>query len=129
MRKLMLFQVVPTRVHGIVDYIEGPTLLAAPMLFGLQDVPASALAPRIAGTGSTLYSLVTDYEVAPVRMLPMAGHLALDVMAGSLLAASPWLFGFAKSGRQYWLPHVLVGVGKVGIALMTRTQPSDRPQL
>jgi hypothetical protein len=43
------------------------------------------------------------------------------------LAASPWLFGFAGSGRRYWLPHVLVGAAKATIALTTKIQPSDKP--
>lgn len=123
----MLFQVIPTRVHGIIDYIEAPTLLAAPELFGLKSVPTSALVPRLAGAGGAIYSPMTDYEVGIIRVLPMPAHLAIDLVVGSLLAASPWLFGFAKAGRRYWLPHVLVGTGKLAVALCTKTQPSDRP--
>lgn len=123
----MLMQVIPTRVHGIVDYIEGPALLVAPGVLGLGDVPAAAVALRLAGAGSATYSAATDYEVGIVRVLPMVGHLALDLVAVAGLAASPWLFGFAKSGRKYWLPHVLVGATKAAIALTTKTQPSDRP--
>lgn len=123
----MLMQVIPTRVHGIVDYIEGPALLVAPGVLGLGDVPASAVALRLAGVGSATYSAATDYEVGIVRVIPMAGHLALDLAAAAGLAASPWLFGFAKSGRKYWLPHVLVGATKATIALTTKIQPSDRP--
>jgi hypothetical protein len=123
----MLMQVIPTRVHGIVDYIEGPALLAAPSVLGLGEVPTSALALRLAGGGSATYSAATDYEVGIVRAIPMVGHLALDVVAAAGLAASPWLFGFAKRGRKYWLPHVLVAATKAAIALTTKTQPSDRP--
>ena len=39
----------------------------------------------------------------------MPVHLMLDVISGALIAVSPWLFGFAKNGPRYWLPHVLMG--------------------
>ena len=124
----MQLRVIPTKVHGIVDYIEGPALLAAPEIFKLKGVPASALAPRLAGGLGAAYSAATDYEVGLVRKLPMKGHLALDVATGALLAASPWLFKYAKAGRRYWLPHAIVGGGKLAVALTTKTQPADRPQ-
>jgi hypothetical protein len=57
----------------------------------------------------------------------MVGHLALDVVVAAGFAASPWLFGFAKRGRKYWLPHVLVGATKATIALTMKAQPPDRP--
>ena len=53
----------------------------------------------------------------------MPVHLTLDVMSGALLAASPWLFGFAKdNGPRYWLPHALMGTTEVLIALMSKTR-------
>ncbi len=118
-------RVIPTKTHGIIDYATGSALLAAPELFKLKDVPAAALAPRIAGGGATAYSLLTNYELGVRKVLPMKAHLALDAASGVLLAASPWLFGYAKAGRKYWLPHVVVGAGEVLAALTTKTQPSN----
>ena len=115
---------IPTRVHGVLDYAVGGLLLAAPELFRLKDVPASAMAPRLAGAGAAAYSLVTDYELSPVKLLPMPVHLALDAGSGALLSASPFLFGYARAGTRYWLPHTLVGVLEVLVAAMTQTRPS-----
>ena len=120
----MNLRVIPTSVHGVLDYVTGGALLAAPELFGLKDVPASALTPRLAGGGATAYSLLTDYELGAVKLLPMPAHLALDALSGILLASSPWLFGYAKSGTRYWLPHVLVGASEVLAAMASKTQPS-----
>lgn len=116
-------RVLSTHAHGIIDYIEAPTLLAAPALLKLNDVPQSALAARLTGMGGAIYSPATDYELGIVKALPMKGHLALDAAVGGLLAASPWLFGYAKAGRRYWLPHVAVGGFKILAALTTKTQP------
>jgi hypothetical protein len=65
-------------------------------------------------------SVLTDYELSLARVIPMPVHLAADAGGGLLLAASPWLFGFAD--RVTW-PHVILGLLEVGAALMTRTSP------
>jgi len=122
----MNLRVIPTSVHGVLDYVTGSALLAAPELFRLKDVPPAALTPRLAGAGATTYSLMTDYELGAVRLLPMPVHLALDAMSGVLLASSPWLLGYAKNGLRYWLPHTLVGVSEIFAALATKTRPPKR---
>ena len=122
----MNLRVMPTSVHGVLDYVTGSALLAAPELFRLKDVPSAALTPRLTGAGATAYSLLTDYELGAVRLLPMPVHLALDAMSGALLATSPWLLGYAKNGPRYWLPHALVGASEILAALATKTQPPRR---
>jgi len=122
----MNLRVIPTSVHGVLDYVTGSALLAAPELFRLKDVPSAALTPRLTGAGATAYSLLTDYELGAVRLLPMPVHLALDAMSGALLATSPWLLGYAKNGPRYWLPHALVGASEILAALVTKTQPPRR---
>ena len=42
-------RVISTRTHGVLDYLTGATLLSAPSLLGLTDVPASAQVFRLAG--------------------------------------------------------------------------------
>ena len=122
----MGLRVIPTSVHGVLDYVSGSALLAAPELFRLKEVPSAALTPRLAGAGATAYSLMTDYELGVIRVLPMPVHLTLDAISGALLASSPWLFGYAKNGLRYWLPHTLVGASEILAALMTKTQPPRR---
>jgi hypothetical protein len=56
-----------------------------------------------------------------LRLVPMRVHLAIDLAAGALLAASPWLFGFAD--HIAW-PHVLFGLLEIGIVLLSRTKPA-----
>jgi hypothetical protein len=116
-------RVIPTSVHGVLDYVTGSALLAAPDLLGLEDeLPSRVL--RLAGGGAAAYSMLTDYELGVVKVIPMPAHLALDAMSGALLAASPWLFGFSGRGRRYWLPHVAVGAFELLAAATTKTRPS-----
>ncbi len=115
-------RVLSTRTHGVMDYLSGGMLLSAPRLLGLTDVPASARAFRLAGGGAALYSLLTDYELGAVRVLPMPVHLAMDAASGALLASSPWLFGFASEGPRHWVPHVIAGATEILAAATTKTR-------
>ncbi len=115
-------RVLSTRTHGVMDYLSGGMLLSAPRLLGLTDVPASARAFRLAGGGAALYSLLTDYELGAVRVLPMPVHLAMDAASGALLASSPWLFGFASEGPRPWVPHVIAGATEILAAATTKTR-------
>ena len=111
---------IPTRIHGIADYLLGLLLVAAPWLFGFADGGAATWVPVVLGVGVVLYSLLTDYELGLVRRIPMQTHLTLDLAGGAVLAASPWVFGFAD---RVWLPHLVFGLLEIGAALFTRTQP------
>ena len=112
---------IPTRIHGYLDYVMGVVLIAAPWILGFADTGAGMLVPVILGAGLILYSLFTNYELGAVRAIPMSIHLVLDFVAGLLLAVSPWLFGFADDG---WVPHVVVGVLEMGVAVISQTVPS-----
>lgn len=114
-------RLIPTSVHGILDYVIGLLLIAAPWLFGFASNGAETWIPVLLGLGVIGYSAFTDYEFAMVRSISMTTHLGLDVGGGLLLALSPWLFQFAN---QVWIPHVVIGVIEVGTALMTQTRPS-----
>ena len=109
-----------TRTHGILDYIVGILLIAAPWLFGFAQGGAETWIPVLLGIGALFYSLLTDYEFGIWRVIPMKTHLALDMASGVFLAASPWLFGFAD---LVYMPHLLVGLVEIGAAAMTRRVP------
>jgi hypothetical protein len=111
---------IPTRTHGVIDYFMGALLIVAPYLLGFADGTAAQWIPQIIGAALIGASLLTDYELGVVRMVPMPVHLFLDVAVGVLLAASPWLFGFAD--RVFW-PHLILGLLEIATGLMTRTRP------
>lgn len=113
-------RIIPTRVHGMLDYGLGLLLIAAPWLLGFANGGADQWVPVILGAGVILYSLVTDYELSVVDALPMTAHLALDAIGGAFLAVSPWLFGFADT---VWVPHVIFGLLEIGVAAMTHIVP------
>ena len=112
---------LPTRLHGVIDYLWGAALLSTPWLLGFSDVSAAKWLAVAFGLGAFLYSAVTDYELGLLRILPMPVHLAIDGLSGALLAVSPWLFGFAG---VVFLPHLILGLIELGTSLMTETHSS-----
>jgi hypothetical protein len=117
---------IPTTVHGAIDHVVAPALLAAPEIFRLDKNGADGIVPRAVGGAAAVYSNLTDYELSLKRLIPMKAHLALDGMSGAFLAASPWLLGYRRKGLRHWLPHTVVGVAEVALALTTKTEPASR---
>ncbi len=120
----MNLQFIPTRVHGVLDYVNGAALLAAPELLQTKDERRAALVSRLAGGGATVTTLMTDFELGAVKAIPVPVHLMLDAASGALLTSAPWLLGYAKGGARYWLPHAFLGTTEVLAAAATKTKPS-----
>jgi hypothetical protein len=116
-------RVIPTWIHGLLDYPLSILLIALPWLGGFANGGAAQWVPIVAGVAMLGLSAMTAYEAGVVRVVPMPVHLATDAVMGLLLAASPWLFGFADS---VWIPFVVLGLGEVGAALTTETRPGHR---
>jgi len=114
---------LPTRVHGVVDWIMGALLVAFPWVFGLDRASPEAWVPMALGIAGLVVTFFTDHEFGVVRRIPMVGHLWVDGLAGALLAASPWLFGFADG---VWLPHVALGLTEFAAAFVTKLHPTGR---
>src|SRR3954452_20292533 len=111
---------LPTRIHGVLDYVVGIVLIIAPWALGFARGGAETWVPVVLGAAAIMYSLCTDYELGLVRAIPMKTHLMLDLGSGILLAASPWLFGFSD---RVWVPHVVIGLIEIGTALMSQSVP------
>lgn len=111
---------IPTRVHAILDYVMGALLIVVPLAWMNETEPAAAWVPIIIGASVIVYSLITAYEYSIAKLIPMSGHLLLDGIGGAVLAASPWIFGFAD---QIWIPHVILGALAIGAAIFTSRQP------
>ena len=111
---------ISTRAHGVIDYLTGALLILAPYLFGFATGGIEHWVPEIVGVAIIGMSLITRYELSIAKIVPLRVHLGADVVAGLLLAVSPWLFGFADI---IWWPHLLVGLMEIVVPLLTRRDP------
>ena len=111
---------IPTRFHAPLDYIVGAGLIGAPWLLQFSDHTAPTVISVVLGAGLILYSLFTRYELGVLKVAPMAVHNLIDIVAGALLAASPWLFGFADEGPKVWVTFMVVGAAAIFLGLTTK---------
>jgi uncharacterized membrane protein HdeD (DUF308 family) len=111
---------LPTRIHGMMDYAWGVLLILAPFLLGFSR-DATALWIAIAfGIAGIFYSLLTDYELGALKLLPMRFHLCLDAAAGVLLVVLS--FALRVDSRASWA-LLLFGLFAIIASLITRTSP------
>lgn len=115
---------IPTTVHGILDYVSVSTLLVLPRVFGWNKKLTTLLSG--AALGTLAYSLMTRYELSPLKLIPMKGHLALDFLNGATLATAPFIL-LDDDERDGATTGFLLGFGAFEIAasLMSQTEPSS----
>lgn len=116
-------KIISTKVHGILDYMMGILLIASPWLFGFASNGWETWVPVVLGVSAIIYSLMTNYELGLTHNFSMRTHLTLDIISGILLAASPWIFGFAD---LVYLPHLVLGIAEVGAASLTTTKVGEQ---
>ena len=114
--------VIPTSVHGGLDYLVGAGLIALPWLLGFAYGGAETWVPVVVGGSVLLYSALTDYEWGLLRLIPVPIHLLLDSAGGLFLFMSPFLWGFASEVMN---PHLGVGLLEIVVALITRPYPDS----
>lgn len=113
-------KLLSTRAHGIMDYLVGALLIAAPFIFDFDRGGAETWVPMVVGAVIILQALMTNFEVGMFRVMSMRMHLTMDYLIGIFLAASPWIFNFSD---YVYLPHLVVGIMIVLEAMMTRVTP------
>jgi len=111
---------IPTKFHAPLDYIVGVVLIAGPWIFRYSDSSAATAISIVLGSGLIAYSLFTNYELGLWKVAPMAVHNLIDIVAGALLVAAPWLFGFADDGANFWVPFVVIGMAAIFLGLTTK---------
>ena len=65
-----MFGILPTRVHGFLDYVIGLSLVIMPFILERGAGPQTWL-PVVLGGGMIVYSLLTEYEMGVVPLIGM----------------------------------------------------------
>jgi len=114
-------RLISTKIHGILDYLLGTFLVAAPWILNFHRGAVETWILVIAGIIILVVSMVTDHETGVWRALSMRIHLSIDFFLGVLLAASPLLLG---AGQNTYLP-MMVGVIELVILIFSAREAAD----
>jgi hypothetical protein len=111
-------KIINTRLHGILDYITA-LVLVLPWIVNIFGNNEDTWKIAAAGGLIFLYSMITNYELGLIRLIPMKVHLAIDVLAGLFLVATPFIFEHGI----YTNWTMFVGIASLLITLLSATEP------
>ena len=100
--------ITPT-LHGVADYTAGLGLISAPFLLGLGETSAAALWFSVfTGVAVLIASLLTNYSLGAIRLIPFEGHLAIDLLVAVTFMILPFALGFEGIDAAYYFFNATV---------------------
>ncbi|UOQ67631.1 SPW repeat protein [Hymenobacter volaticus] len=118
-------QPISRQLHGFSDLSYVPLALALPKLGGFEDEDKAVAVTRFLAGNVATVGLFTRAEWGAVKKIPFKAHLLLDIGAGVIAAASPWLFGFADNKKAR---NGLLLLGAVNIMAGALSRPEEMPE-
>jgi len=113
---LPIRRVIPQDIHSLGDYADGFRVMAAGLLARNRDARMASLA---LGSSALLISSLTDYRVAPLKLIPIEAHEVLDHLWGAAAIAAPFVLGYRKRAPLTATLHILVGATHIIGSLFT----------
>ena len=105
---------ISPKIHGVIDYLTVPLLLAAGPLFGFEGPPAE-ITSTLAGV-VLIYSLFTAYPLGLVKTIPFPMHRVIDIVFGVAMLVSPFVLGYDTGARNFF---VAMGVLSLVVVALT----------
>ena len=122
----MNLQFLTPKLHGALDYIAAATLIVAPFALNLGADSALALWLSVTGGfGLIAYSLATDYNFGPFKLLPYNTHLLLDSAAAGAFLIAPFAFGFGMVASIYYF---VMAWGVIGVVAVSAREEKEQVQ-
>lgn len=110
---------VSLSLHVLFEYGVGVLTIVAPFLFSF-DSTAAKLVSVLVGVGVLVLAVVTDAPTGIARSLPVASHVVLDYVLALFLIVAPFVFGFSDDDDAATAYFIVLGVGYVLLAVLTR---------
>lgn len=117
---------IPRFVHGVIEYLAGVLLIAAPFLLNFDSGAAVAVS-IVAGVVVLAVAASTDGPTSLINSIPLAVHLMLDFALAGVLIAAPFLFGFSSESAPTAF-FIIVGVAHLLVTIGTRFQAAAADQ-
>lgn len=112
-------------MHAAAEPLLVALLIAAPFLFGFDDVGSATAVSIVAGLLILLVSMSTCWRLSLVKVVPLLVHAMADLGLGALLVASPFLFGFHDDSGAATAFFMLFGITEILATLGTRWTAED----
>lgn len=116
-------KIISPRNHGYLDFLTVIIFLLAPLLLGLNQVPA-LLAYGLAAVHLAV-TLVSDFPFGVVRVIPFTLHGWIERIVGPALIAIPFILDFADEAiaRNFYM---IMGLIIIMVGLLTDYRGESR---
>jgi len=91
-------KILSPTAHGFIDIAFIAVLTMAPIMFDLD--PAVDTACYVLAGSYLLITLLTDFRLGLVKVIPFPVHGMLDLLTGLALLAAPFLFQFEAGSAE-----------------------------
>lgn len=116
LRVLPVKRWIPQDIHSMLDYANGLSVATG---YLTADDDAACWASIGLGAAVIGTSLMTDYRLSAIKLVPIRVHETIDYVWGASCIAMPFLLGYWKKSPIAAMTHVLCGAGTILASLFT----------
>jgi hypothetical protein len=109
---------IPAFIHGILEYVAGALLVAAPFLLSFDSDGATAVS-IVAGVVVLVVAASTAMSTGLIKSIPVPAHVILDYILAALLIAAPFIFSFTDDGTATAF-FIVLGIVHLLLTIATR---------
>src|SRR3954465_7224683 len=110
---------IPLKAHAALEPLVALVLIAAPWIFGFDDVGSATAVSIVVGVLMLISGMSTRWRYSVVKLIPLRTHFRMDLVLGVVLIVAPFVFGDSDRGDATRF-LVVMGILELGTALMPR---------
>ena len=115
---------IPAFVHGILEYLGGALLIAAPFIFSFDSGGATAVG-IVGGVLMLAFTASSELRTGLIKSIPVSAHVVMDVIFAALLIASPFIFAYSDDNHATPF-FIIYGVIYLLLTIATRFIREER---
>jgi hypothetical protein len=111
-------------MHEMLEPFAGILLIAAPWIFGFDNVGSAKTVSIVAGVAVLLNGMTTRWRLSLVKLIPLRTHFRIDLILGAALIVAPFVLGDSDNGAATRF-LVIAGALEMLVALATNWDPAE----
>lgn len=121
---MSIWKLIPARVHGVLDFASAFALIAFALV--LRGSGIAVATGVVLGLVLIVVSLLTDYPLGVIRVIPFKVHSAGDYLGAVSLLAAPFVLGFRDTDSTLSFLYIAAGVALIAVSLLTNYEETGR---
>ena len=107
-KKTNSLKIIQAKEHGFLDYAVVLMFLTAPSVFHFSNLPA-LISYNLGGIHLVL-TMMADFPMGPMKIIPFQWHGKVEMVVGPLLIALPFALGFGSepAAKYFFLINGIV---------------------